>query len=98
MRDGVVIVTGGGGAIGSAVVAELVSRGARAAIIDADIDRALRVAATVGADTMALQADVTNPSEVDASVESGGKVVRPDRRPRLLHRREYAFVVSGNES
>src|SRR5213080_4051423 len=56
----VVVVTGGGRGIGAATARALVSRGAKVAIGDVDLDTAERPAADLGGGTIALPLDVTD--------------------------------------
>lgn len=67
-----IFVTGGARGIGKAVATAFCEAGANVAIVDVDIDTAKQTAAwlhdTTGSDTMAYQADVTNPDQVDAMV------------------------------
>lgn len=69
-RGKVILVTGGGGALGQASVLRFVAEGARVVIADIDRERADAVAAEIGSDAIAVQADVTNPDECAAMVET----------------------------
>ena len=66
----VTLVTGGGGALGRASALRFVEEGARVVIADIDLDRARAVAAEVGADAIAVRADVTKPDDCRAMVEA----------------------------
>lgn len=66
----VALITGGGGALGRASALRFVEEGARVVIADIDLERADAVAAEIGADAFAVQADVTNPDECAAMVEA----------------------------
>lgn len=61
----VVMITGGGGAIGSAAAARFHAEGARVCVIDRDGAAAERVAQRFGPDGLAVMADVTDPAQVD---------------------------------
>jgi rhamnose utilization protein RhaD (predicted bifunctional aldolase and dehydrogenase)/NAD(P)-dependent dehydrogenase (short-subunit alcohol dehydrogenase family) len=60
----VVLVTGGGGAIGAATARAFASRGAELAVLDLDSDAALRTAAACGGRALGLACDVTDPAAV----------------------------------
>ena len=66
----VALITGGGGALGRASALRFVEEGARVVIADIDLERARAVAAEIGADASAVQADVTNPDDCAAMVEA----------------------------
>jgi NAD(P)-dependent dehydrogenase (short-subunit alcohol dehydrogenase family) len=57
----VVAITGGGRGIGAATAAALAARGARVAIGDVDLDVAEATARRIGAGTVAVRLDVTDP-------------------------------------
>lgn len=66
-----VIVTGGGGGIGSATCRRLAKAGARVAVFDMNQEAAQRVAAEIaaaGGTAAAFKCDITNRAEVDAAV------------------------------
>ena len=69
-----IFVTGGARGIGKSVATAFCEAGANVAIVDVDIDTARETAdwlrQTTGADTMAVQADVTNPEQVNAMAEA----------------------------
>jgi len=60
----VALVTGAGSGIGEACARALAAEGASLAIIDIDDAAAQRVAAAIGANTIHLAADVTNPESI----------------------------------
>ena len=65
-------VTGGAQGIGKCVATALAEAGANIAIVDINIDGARTAAeeiATLGVKTLAIQADVTNPADVDAMAQ-----------------------------
>ena len=69
----VVVVTGGGGGIGSGIVEAFVEKGAKVALTDINLDYAKAEAARIGGETIALAHDVTSPeswAEVKAAVEA----------------------------
>jgi NAD(P)-dependent dehydrogenase (short-subunit alcohol dehydrogenase family) len=74
----VALVTGGASGIGEAVARRLATEGARVVVVDADGDGAERVAASLGAEALAVRADVTREDDVDAylraAVERFGRV------------------------
>jgi 2-hydroxycyclohexanecarboxyl-CoA dehydrogenase len=70
-QDRTVIVTGGGGGIGSATCRRFAAEGARVAVHDRDLEAAEKVAAEIRAEGGAAQAfrcDITDRSAVDAAV------------------------------
>ena len=69
-RGKVTLVTGGGGALGRASALRFAAEGARVVIADIDLERAGTVAAEIGADAIAVQADVTKPDDCIAMVEA----------------------------
>ena len=66
----VALISGGGGALGRASALRFVEEGARVVIADVDLERAHAVAAEIGSDAIAVQADVTNPDDCAAMVEA----------------------------
>jgi len=66
----VALITGGGGALGRASALRFFEEGARLVIADIDLDRARAVAAEIGADAFAVQADVSNADDCAAMVEA----------------------------
>jgi NAD(P)-dependent dehydrogenase (short-subunit alcohol dehydrogenase family) len=63
----VVVVTGGGGAIGAATARAFAAAGAELAVLDLDLDGALATAAACGGRALALACDVTDPAGVNAA-------------------------------
>ena len=64
----VALITGGGGGLGRASALRFAEEGARVVIADLDLERAEAAAAEIGADAIAVQADVTQPEDCDAMV------------------------------
>ncbi|MFN9871774.1 MAG: bifunctional aldolase/short-chain dehydrogenase [Cyanobacteriota bacterium] len=67
----VVLVTGGGGAIGAATARAFATAGAAVAVLDRDPEAAAAAAAACGPQALPLAADVTDPAAVGAAI---GKV------------------------
>jgi rhamnose utilization protein RhaD (predicted bifunctional aldolase and dehydrogenase)/NAD(P)-dependent dehydrogenase (short-subunit alcohol dehydrogenase family) len=65
----VVLVTGGGGAIGAAIVKAFAGEGAEVVVLDIAADRARDAAAAVGPDALPLACDVTDPVQVEAAFD-----------------------------
>ena len=63
----VVVVTGGGGAIGAAIARAFAAEGAEVAVIDLDGAAAEQTARGLGRQALALQADLTDPAAVAAA-------------------------------
>jgi NAD(P)-dependent dehydrogenase (short-subunit alcohol dehydrogenase family) len=71
LKDKVVVITGGGGALGSAFARGYAAQGASLGIVDFDVHRATAVAAGIppaSVKAMALGADVTKDEQVAAAV------------------------------
>lgn len=66
----VALVTGGGGALGRASALRFAQESARVAIADVDLERAQAVAAEIGSQAIAVQADVTRAEECSAMVQA----------------------------
>lgn len=64
----VALVTGGGGAIGSATALRFAKEGARVAIVDLDEQRARAIAATIGDKAIAIAADVSDETAAGEAV------------------------------
>ena len=67
----VVVVTGGGGGIGSAIARRFAGEGAQVAVLDRDLAAAQRVAGTIessGGEAVAVGCDITRRDTVDAAV------------------------------
>jgi 3-hydroxyacyl-CoA dehydrogenase/3-hydroxy-2-methylbutyryl-CoA dehydrogenase len=62
------VVAGGASGLGAATARELISRGARVAVVDIDGDRAGALAQELGDGAIAARADVTDEGEVEAAV------------------------------
>jgi rhamnose utilization protein RhaD (predicted bifunctional aldolase and dehydrogenase)/NAD(P)-dependent dehydrogenase (short-subunit alcohol dehydrogenase family) len=67
LESRVVLVTGGGGAIGAAIARAFAGEGAEVVILDIDWERTAAAAAAVGADAFPLACDVTDPGQVEAA-------------------------------
>jgi rhamnose utilization protein RhaD (predicted bifunctional aldolase and dehydrogenase)/NAD(P)-dependent dehydrogenase (short-subunit alcohol dehydrogenase family) len=65
----VVLVTGGGGAIGAAIAKAFAHEGAEIVVLDIDMDRAMAAAAMVGADALPIACDVTDAARVEAAFD-----------------------------
>ena len=63
----VVVITGGGGAIGAAAARAFAAEGAQVAVLDANADAAAASARAAGAGALAVTCDVTDPAAVDAA-------------------------------
>ncbi len=71
LKDETIIVTGGGGGIGSATCRRLAREGAKVAVFDRNLDAAQKVAAEItaaGGQAEAFDCDITNRASVDAAV------------------------------
>jgi NAD(P)-dependent dehydrogenase (short-subunit alcohol dehydrogenase family) len=62
------LVAGGASGLGAATAKELVARGARAAIVDLDADKAAALSDELGEAAVWFKADVTSEAEVEAAV------------------------------
>ena len=70
----VIIVTGAGHGIGRAVAERFAVEGAHVVVNDVDAARAAEVAGAIGDDALAIAADVSRKSEVDALFDHRGTV------------------------
>jgi 3-oxoacyl-[acyl-carrier protein] reductase len=70
LKDKVAIVTGGASGFGEGIVRKFVAEGAQVLIADRDIDKALDVAASVGAAARALKVDVAQAADVRLMMET----------------------------
>ena len=68
-----VLVTGGGGAIGSAAARRFAEEGAKVAVVDLDAGRAESIASAIGNEALAITADV---SDEPAASEAVAKAVK----------------------
>ena len=66
----VALVTGAGGALGRASAIRFAAEGARVVVADLDMERAGAVAAEIGLEALAIQADVTDPEDCKAMVQA----------------------------
>ena len=77
-KDVVALVTGGASGLGEASILELVKRGARAAIIDVDVEKGEKLAANIGANAIFIKTDITSEADVrqamQKTVEAFGKI------------------------
>jgi len=77
-KDVVALVTGGASGLGEASIMELVKKGARATIIDVDVEKGEKLAAAIGANTIFIKTDVTSEADVrqaiQKTIEAFGKV------------------------
>jgi len=72
-KDKVVLVTGGGGAIGSAAARRFADEGARLAVVDRDAAAASLIAAALGGAALAIEADVSDERQAAEAVERAVK-------------------------
>ena len=75
-----VIVTGGGGGIGSQTGRRFAAAGARVAIFDRDLTAAVKLADEIvssGAEAMAFTCDITDRAQIDAAVEGARTAFGP---------------------
>jgi len=68
LKDRVVVVTGGGGGIGSATCRRFAEAGSKVAVLDIDLAAAERVAAEIGGTARAFACDITDHAAVVATV------------------------------
>lgn len=66
----VVLVTGGGGAIGAAIVRAFASEGAHAVVVDLDGEKAKAVAKSAGNNSIGVACDITDPASVRAAFDA----------------------------
>ncbi|TXH82719.1 MAG: bifunctional aldolase/short-chain dehydrogenase [Rhizobium sp.] len=66
----VVLVTGGGGAIGAAIVKAFASEGAHAVVVDLDGEKAKAVAKSAGNNSIGVACDITDPASVRAAFDA----------------------------
>ena len=80
LKDKCVIVTGGGGGIGSATSVRLAAEGAKVAVFDMNLEAAEAVAGNIrssGGSAQAFQCDITDRSQVDAAVSQAQGALGP---------------------
>ncbi|MFA7416103.1 MAG: bifunctional aldolase/short-chain dehydrogenase [Rhizobium sp.] len=65
----IVLVTGGAGAIGTAVVKAFVAEGAHAVVLDLDGEKATAVAKSAGNNSIGLACDITDPTSVRSAFD-----------------------------
>ena len=68
LENKVAIVTGAGSGFGEAIAKRFAQEGAKVAVVDINLDSATRVAREIGANAIAMKADVANRADVEASV------------------------------
>lgn len=77
-KNVVALVTGGASGLGEASVIELVKKGARAAIVDVDVEKGEKLAANIGANAIFVKTDVTSENDVRQvmknTVDAFGKI------------------------
>ncbi len=66
----VVLVTGGAGAIGAAIVKAFVAEGAHAIVVDLDDEKAKAVAKSAGNGSIGVACDITDPASVRAAFDA----------------------------
>ena len=66
----IALVTGGTSGIGLAAAKLFLAEGAKVAIVGSDRGRLDEAVTTLGADVLALQADLRRPAEIDAAIEA----------------------------
>jgi 3-oxoacyl-[acyl-carrier protein] reductase len=69
LKEKIAIVTGAGGGFGEGIAQRFAAEGARVAIVDLRADAAERVASEIGAQAMAITADVGSGSDVARVIE-----------------------------
>lgn len=79
-QDKTIVVTGGGGGIGSATCRRFADEGARVAVLDVNLDAAEKVAADIraaGGRAEAIRCDITNRAEVDQAIAAAEQRLGP---------------------
>ena len=104
----VAVVTGATGAIGSATAARLAADGWRVALVARDPERARQLAATLGPNTLPVEADATSSTAVDAAFAQVAEQLGPPtalvhavgstllRPAHAIKDEEFAEVISVN--
>lgn len=80
LKDKTIIVTGGGGGIGSATCLRLAQEGAKLAVLDRDLDAAQATARRItdsGGKALALACDITRRADVDAALHAIAQQLGP---------------------
>ena len=70
LKDNVALVTGGGSGFGAGICAKFVAEGARVLVVDRNLEGARRVAASLGANAAAHQADVSRRDDTLAMIDA----------------------------
>jgi NAD(P)-dependent dehydrogenase (short-subunit alcohol dehydrogenase family) len=92
--DGAVaVITGAAGGLGAASARAMADRGARVILVDYNVDEATRVAAGIGGDALALQADVSDPDSVSALFSA---IREQHETIDVLHNNAGIFLGNGN--
>lgn len=101
MDGKIAIVTGAGGGFGEGIAKLFAAEGARVGVLDLRADAAERVAAEIGANAVALTADVTSRPQMEAAV---AKVAKTFGAPNVLvnnagwtHRNKPMLEVTEDE-
>ncbi len=68
LQGKVALVTGAGSGFGEGIARRFAAGGAKVAVLDRDKTAAERVATAIGADAIALEADIAKPADVEAAV------------------------------
>ncbi len=68
-KDVVALVTGGASGLGEASVLELISKGARAVIIDVDAEKGEKLASSIGANAIFVKTDITSETDVRQAIQ-----------------------------
>ena len=70
LKEKVALVTGGGSGFGAGICAKFVAEGARVLVVDRNLEGARRVAASLGANAAAHQADVSRRDDTLAMIDA----------------------------
>ncbi len=78
LKEVVALVTGGASGLGEASIVALTGKGAKAAIVDVDVEKGEKLAANIGANAIFAKADVTSEADVrqaiQKAIEAFGKI------------------------